>query len=261
MMSTPELTEAQTARLAMRAGTWQGDTLYRAPGFVQTNLVVVPQSEAYEFLLYCQRNPQACPVLEVTDAGNPEPKYSAPGADLRTDLPKYAIYRNGVREEDHEEIKNLWHDDSVAFLIGSGMTFDFALHRAGVPKYEGRPHWMVRTNLQTVPAGKFRGPVIATMRWMTAQQAIIATQVTARFYRNHGAPIHIGDPSLIGADLQNPLVGGPVPEIPREVVPVFWACGVTPQYAALECQLPLMITHAPRHAFITDLQADQICLP
>lgn len=258
-MST--LSPAQEARLQMRNGTWQGDTLYHAPGFVQCNLVIVPRSEAYEFLLYCNRNPKSCSVLDVTDVGNPEPKYSAPGADLRTDLPKYAIYRNGVREEDRSDIKDLWRDDFVAFLIGSGMTFDEALRRAGVLPYQNKPHWMVKTDLQTIPAGKFRGPVIATMRWMTTEQAIIATQVTSRFYRNHGAPIHIGNPELIGADLENPIAGGPVPDIPKNVVPVFWACGVTPQYSALESKLELMITHAPRHAFITDLRADQICLP
>lgn len=255
------LTEAQAARLAMRRGEWEGNTIYKVPGNVQANLVVLPHSEAYDFLLYCQRNFKACPVIEVTDTGSFEPKNSAPGADLRTDLAKYAVYREGVRQEDRTEIADLWRDDSVAFLIGSGMTFDFALQRAGVPKYQGREHWLVKTALQTTPAGRFRGPLIATMRWMTAQQAIAATQVTSRFYMNHGAPIHIGDPELIGAEVENPLMGVPVTEIPKEVVPVFWACGVTPQWAALECKLDLMITHAPRHAFITDLKADQICLP
>ena len=252
---------AALARAAMRSGEWTGETLYHAPGYVQANLVVLPQADSYDFLLFCQRNPKACPILEVTDTGNPQPEYSAPGADLRTDLPRYCVYRNGMRTEERFDILDLWREDFVAFLIGSGMTFDEALRRAGVLPYNGQPHWIVKTNLPTTPAGKFHGPVIATMRWMTPAQAIIATQVTSRFYRNHGAPIHVGDPKLIGADLKNPIVGGPVPPIPADVLPVFWACGVTPQWAALESGIDLMITHAPRHAFITDLLADQICLP
>lgn len=260
-MSTPIEHDPRAARLAMRRGDWTGETLYHAPGYVQANLVILPQSEAYEFLLFCQRNEKTCPILEVTDTGDPHPKYSAPGADLRTDLPKYCVYRYGNLAEERASIEDLWQNDFVAFLIGSGMTFDEALRRAGVLPYQGRPHWIVKTNLRTVPAGRFQGPVIATMRWMTPQQAIIATQVTARFYKNHGAPIHVGDPDIIGTDLQNPIAGGPVPELPKDVTPVFWACGVTPQWAALERKIPLMITHAPRHAFITDLLADQICLP
>lgn len=245
----------------MRRNEWVGNTLYKVPGYVQSNLVVLPQSDAFDFLRYCQRNFKACPLIEVTDPGDPEPRMAAPGADLRTDLAKYAVYRKGVRGEDVTDIVDLWRDDHVAFLIGSGMTFDFALQRAGVPKYQGREHWLIKTTVPTVPAGKFHGPLIVTMRWMTPAQAVIATQVTSRFYMNHGAPVHIGDPSLIGADLENPLMGEPVRDIPRDVMPVFWACGVTPQWVALEAKLELMITHAPRHAFITDLLADQICLP
>jgi uncharacterized protein YcsI (UPF0317 family) len=155
----------------MRRGEWTGETLYQAPGFVQANLVVLPRSEAYDFLLFCGRNEKACPVLEVTDTGNTTPQFCAPEADLRTDLLRYAIYRDGVRKEDRTEIMELWRDDFVAFLIGSGMTFDEALRRAGVFPYRDKPHWIVTTELQTVPAGKFRGPIIATMRWMTPQQA------------------------------------------------------------------------------------------
>ena len=245
--------------MAMRRGEWTGPTVYRVPGYVQCNLVVLPRADAYDFLLYCQRNPKPCPLIEVTDTGDPEPRHSAPGADLRTDLPRYAVYRNGIRGADVAEIRDLWREDSVGFLIGSSLTFDQALESAGVPK--SKDVWVLRTAISTVPAGKFGGPLVVTMRWMTPAQAVIASQLTGRFPFNHGAPIHIGDPAAIGADLEHPIAGEPVTEIPEGTMPVFWACGVTPQVAAMESKPELMITHAPGHAFITDLRADEFCIP
>lgn len=242
----------------MRRGEWTGPTKHTVPGYVKCNLVVLPRADAYDFLVYCQRNPKPCPLVEVTDPGDPEPKMSAPGADLRTDLPRYAVYRNGAREEDVTDIRRLWRDDSVAFLIGSGMTFDDPLERAGVPKVKT---WVLTTNIPTIPAGKFHGPVVVTMRCWTPAQAIIACQLTSRFPFYHGAPIHMGDPASIGADLTHPIVGEPLEKIPDGLMPVFWACGVTPQRAALEAKIELMITHTPGHAFITDLLADRICTP
>lgn len=255
----PSPNEAREARLAMRQGQWTGTTVYKVPDHVQCNLVVLARDLAYEFLLYCQRNPKPCPVIEVTDVGNPEPRFSAPGADLRTDLPKYRVWRKGLLADETHEIKHLWQDDSVAFLIGSSLTFDQALVRAGVPR--SQEVWVLNTALETVGAGRFKGPLVVTMRWMTPAQAVIATQLTGRFPGNHGAPIHIGDPEEIGADLKRPIYGQPVNAIPKKVMPVFWACGVTPQKAAELAKPELMITHAPGHGFITDLKADQICLP
>ena len=242
----------------MRRKAWTGPTKHQVPGYVKCNLVVLDRKHAYDFLLYCQRNPKPCPLIEVADTGNPEPKLSAPGADLRTDLPKYAIYRNGIREADQTDILDLWTDESVAFLIGSGMTFDDPLERAGVPKTQT---WLYETSLQTMPAGRFFGPVVVTMRLMTPAQAVIACQLTGRFVYNHGAPLHLGDPEAIGINLEQPLVGPPLKDIPDGLMAVFWGCGVTPQYAALACKLDLLIAHAPAHAFVTDLKADQICLP
>jgi uncharacterized protein YcsI (UPF0317 family) len=253
------LSAAQAARLAIREGRHAGTTRGLAPGYVQCNLVVVPQAHAYDLLLYCQRNQRACPVMEVTDAGDPQPRRLAPGADLRTDLPRYAVYRRGVREPDVTDLRALWRADFVAFLIGSGITFDQALERAGVPT--DRHRWVLRSSLPTESAGIFRGRLVVTMRWLTPQQAIVATQVTSRFPFNHGAPIHIGDPAAIGADLADPLFGGPVGPLPEGLVPVFWACGVTPQQAALDAKIELLIAHAPAHGFVTDLRADEVCTP
>lgn len=253
------MNEAQQARLAMRRGEWTGPTVYKIPGHVQCNLVVLPKADAYEFLLYCQRNPRPCPLIDVTDPGDPTPRLAAPDADLRTDLPRYAVYRRGIRCDDVTDIRALWREDSVGFLIGSSLTFDDALERAGVPK--SQEVWVLDTTLPTTPAGKFQGPMVVTMRWMTPAQAVIAGQLTGRFPFNHGAPIHLGDPHAIGADLDHPIYGEPVKTIPNGVMPVFWACGVTPQRVAITTKPELMITHAPGHAFITDLRADQVCIP
>lgn len=252
-------TEAQSARLAMRRSEWTGPTVHHAPHYVQANLVVLPQAYAYDFLLYCQRNPKACPLLEVTDPGCYEPRMTAPGADLRTDLPRYAVYRHGQRMDDVLDILDLWRDDSVAFLIGSSLTFDEPLARAGIPQCQSV--WVLQTSLTTVRAGLFHGQLVVSMRWMTPGQAIVAAQLTARYPFNHGAPIHIGDPAEIGADLAHPIFGEPVASIPDGIMPVFWACGVTPQLAVLNAKPDLFIAQAPGHGFITDLLVDRICTP
>jgi uncharacterized protein YcsI (UPF0317 family) len=255
-MKATAIPESQRVRQAIRDGAITGTSRGLAPGFVQCNVAIMPKAFAFDFLLYCQRNQRACPVLEVLDAGDPMPHKLAPTADLRTDCARYSVFVDGERQADRTDIKDLWRDDLVSFLIGSGITFDDALERAGVPT--DRDRWVVRTNQPTAPAGSFRGDLIATMRWLTPAQAIIAVQVSARFPFNHGAPIHIGDPAGIGADLAAPMFGGPVPPLPADKTAVFWACGVTPQSAAEAARLPLFIVHAAAHSFITDLPADRL---
>jgi uncharacterized protein YcsI (UPF0317 family) len=250
---------ARLARQAIRDGRHTGSSRGLAMGYVQCNLVVLPKAHAFDFLLYCQRNPKACPVLEVTDPGSPEPRRIAPGADLRTDLARYTVWRDGRREPDRTDLHELWRDDLIAFLIGSGITFDQALERAGVPT--DRDRWVLNTSLSTESAGRFAGPLVVTMRWLTPEQAIIATQVSARFPFNHGAPIHIGDPKAIGADLTRPLFGPPVEQVPANRIAMFWACGVTPQAAAEQAGLDLLIAHAPAHSCVSDLLADRLCSP
>ncbi len=255
-MNADGLLESQRIRREIRDGRITGTSRGLALGFVQCNLAIMPKANAFDFMLYCQRNQRSCPVLEVTDPGDPVPRKLAPKADLRTDCARYAIFVDGTRQDDRTDIKELWRDDLVAFLIGSGITFDGALERAGVPT--DRYRWVLRTDRPTEPAGPFRGDLIVTMRWLTPQQAITAVQVSSRFPFNHGAPIHIGDPAAIGADLGNPLFGGKVPAMPEGLTAVFWACGVTPQAAAENAKLPLFIAHAPAHSFITDLPADHL---
>jgi len=243
-------------RQAIRQGRYTGGTGGLAPGYVQANLVILPQAQAYDFLVFCQRNPRPCPLIEVTDPGNPEPVGVAPGADLRTDLPRYRIYREGRLEAEVTDITREWRRDFVAFLLGCSFTFEAALLQAGVPVRhieEKRIVPMWRTNLPCRPAGIFRGPMVVSMRPIPAPLIPRAVTVTARFPMAHGAPIHIGNPARIGiADVTRPDWGEPATFYPGEE-PVFWACGVTPQAVALEARLPLVITHAPAHMFVTDL--------
>jgi uncharacterized protein YcsI (UPF0317 family) len=226
-----------------------------APGFVQANLVVLPRESAFDFLLFTQRNPKPCPLLEVVEAGSAEPRVMAPGADLRTDLPRYRLYRDGELVDEPIDLTPFWSDDLVSFLIGCSFTFESALIEAGVPvrhveQCTNVPMYI--TSIPTVPAGAFHGPTVVSMRPIPAGQVVRAVQVTSRFPAVHGAPIQIGDPAAIGIrDLARPDLGDPV-EIRAGEVPVFWACGVTPQAVAMASKPRLMLTHAPGHMFITD---------
>ena len=248
--------DPSSVRAAIRAGGWTGTTAGLAPGRVQTNLVVLPHRLAYDFLRFCVANPKPCPVIEVTEAGSPEPARSAPGADLRTDVPRYRVFRDGEAAQDVGDIAALWREDLVAFLIGCSFTFERALIAAGLPVRHIEEEVtvpMYRTSIQCRPAGAFSGPLVVSMRPYEPAQALAATQITSRFPTMHGAPVHIGDPAAIGiADLGAPDYGDAVTVRSGEV-PVFWACGVTPQAAASAARPELMITHAPGRMFVTDL--------
>ena len=242
-------------RALVRSGEWSGVTVGLAPGHVQANLAILPRDLAFDFLLFCQRNPKPCPLLEVLEPGSFEPKSTAPGADLRSDLPLYRVYMHGQIEGEDKDIRSLWRDDLVSFLLGCSFTFERALLSSGIPlRYveEGKNVSMYITNIETTPAGVFSGPMVVTMRPIPRRQVVRAVQVTSRFPSVHGAPVHIGDPEAIGiADLTRPDFGDPT-DVREGEVPVFWACGVTPQVLALRCKPPLMITHSPGHMFITD---------
>jgi uncharacterized protein YcsI (UPF0317 family) len=247
----------QEIRRLARVGEWTGLTAGLAMGYVQANLVIVPRDSAFDFLLFCQRNPKPCPVLDVTEPGNPEPGLVAQGADLRTDLPRYRVYRHGELVEEPDNLQSHWRDDFVGFLTGCSFTFEKALQDAGLPVRHleaGCNVPMFRTNIVCRPAGALRGPMVVSMRPMTMEQAIRAVQVCDRFPRAHGAPVHIGDPGRIGIrDVTKPDFGDAV-DIRSGEVAVFWACGVTPQAVAMEARLPLLITHKPGHMFVTDLR-------
>ncbi|NCJ06130.1 putative hydro-lyase [Synechococcales cyanobacterium C] len=250
-------------RQACRDGTLDTPTPGLAPGYVQANLVVLPQSYAYDFLLFCQLNPKPCPLLDVTDRGNPEPKRIAPNADIRTDLPRYQVFRKGEWVEETKNISAHWQGDLVAFLIGCSFSFEAAMLNAGLTVRhieEEKNVPMYKTTIATVPSGIFSGPMVVSMRPLPAHQVLQSVEVTRAYYRAHGAPIHIGDPAAIGIhDLACPDYGDAV-TIREGEVPVFWACGVTAQTALLQAKTELAITHAPGHMFVSDLMDKDVLL-
>jgi uncharacterized protein YcsI (UPF0317 family) len=242
-----------------RRGAFVAPTTGAARDYVQVNLVILEAALAREFEDFCRANPGPCPLLETTDVGSFEPKRMAPGADLRTDLPRYRVLRHGQPVERPTDILDLWADESaqlVAFLIGCSFTFESALLRAGVPVRhleEGKNVPMYRTRVSCRAVGAFSGPLVVSMRPMTEEQAAVATTITAAMPLVHGAPVHIGHPRELGiVDILNPDYGEAVTIQPHEV-PVFWACGVTPMEAIMRARPPLAVTHEPGHMLVTDV--------
>jgi uncharacterized protein YcsI (UPF0317 family) len=247
----------------IRQGKLVQTTSGMAPGNVQANLAILPKDLAFDFLLFCQRNPKPCPLLEVVEAGEVEPKQFAPGADLRTDVPKYRVYQHGEMTAEVEDVSEFWRDDLVSFMLGCSFSFEEALIRAGISMRhmeQGTTVPMFITNIQTTPAGKFSGPMVVSMRPIPQEQVVRAVQVTSRFPAVHGAPVHLGSPKSIGIkDVFQPDFGDPV-EIKDGEEPVFWACGVTPQAVAMNTRPPFMITHAPGYMFITDKKDEDLAV-
>ncbi len=249
-------------REQVRSGNWTTSTSGAATGYIQANLVMLPEEAAFEFLLFCVRNSKPCPILDVLEPGQMEPAI-APGADLRSDVPKYRIFRHGKIEKEVKDVTDLFTEDMVSFLLGCSFSFENALLAAGVPVRnieEGKNVSMYITERKCRPSGRFSSPLVVSMRPMTPEQAIRATQVTTRFHLTHGAPVHIGPPRELGInDLERPDFGDPVEIKPGEI-PVFWACGVTSTLAATSASLPLVITHAPGHMFVSDLKDEDLTL-
>ena len=256
-------TNPRELRDLIRKGEISTFTGGMAPGHVQANLVILPRDLAFDFLLFCQRNPKPCPLLEVVEAGSAEPKRFAPGADLRHDLSKYRVYRHGEMVAEETDISHYWQDDFVSFLLGCSFTFDNALMRAGISLRhieQGVNVSMFITNIETEPAGVFSGPMVVSMRPIAPEKVVRAVQVTSRFPSVHGSPVQIGDPAAIGIqDIHRSDMGDPL-EVQEGEVPIFWACGVTPQAVAMRSKPPLMITHSPGHMFITDVRDEDLAV-
>jgi uncharacterized protein YcsI (UPF0317 family) len=248
--------DAASWRAAFRRGEWQTHTSGLASDRVQGNLVVLPARWVFDFLRFCQRNPKPCPVLAVGEPGNPALPTLGEDIDIRTDLPRYRVWRDGALVAEPTDVTDLWRDDLVSFVIGCSFSFEQALLEEGIRLRhvdEGKNVAMYRTNVPTVAAGPFSGPMVVSMRPLRAADAIRAVQITSRFPSVHGAPVHLGDPREIGiADLARPDYGDAV-DILRGELPVFWACGVTPQAALLAARPEFCITHAPGAMLITDL--------
>jgi len=252
---TAHLSTGGEVRAAARAGRLRGQTAGLAPGHVQGNLVILPESLAFDFLRYCVRNPRPCPVIGVGEPGDPAMPTLGGDIDIRSDLPLYRVWRDGELVEEVADVRALWRDDLVAFVIGCSFSFEEALLADGLPLRHvaaGRNVAMFRTSLPTEPAGPFRGPLVVSMRPFSPSDALRAARITARYPSVHGAPVHIGDPAAIGiADLASPDYGDPTEPAPGDI-PVFWACGVTPQAALAAARVDFCITHAPGCMLVTD---------
>ena len=250
--------DARGLRNAVRAGEHTGPTAGLAPGYTQANLVALPAADAFDFLRFCVAEPEAVP-----GARRHRPRLPRAGADgaraptCARDVPRYRIWRDGELVDEPLDASEHWRDDLVGFLIGCSFTFERALEAEGLPirhVEQGVNVPMYRTAVDCTPAGRFSGPLVVSMRPMTPPQAIRATQVTSRYAPVHGAPVHVGEPAAIGiGDLGAPDYGDPV-EIRDGELPVFWACGVTPQAVAVASRPELMITHSPGHMFVTDVR-------
>jgi uncharacterized protein YcsI (UPF0317 family) len=260
-LQAPIADDPRVVRLAIRSGWRPAHTAGIARGFVQANVVILERAMAGDFLRYCTRNPKPCPVLAVAEPGDARLPTLGYDLDIRTDLPRYRVWRHGELVDQPADISALWRDDLVTFALGCSFSFEKALLEAGVRLrhiVEGRNVAMFRTSIDTVPAGPFRGPLIVSMRPLRAADAIRAVEITSRYSSVHGAPIHIGDPGLIGiSDLSRPDEGDPIAVMPEEI-PVFWACGVTPQAAIAAARPALCITHFPGAMLITDMRDYQL---
>ena len=255
------LQSGRDVRLACRSGCLDGPTAGLAPGFVQGNLAILPRDWADEFLRFCVANPKPCPLIGIAEPGDSRLPSLGADLDIRTDLGRYRVWRNGELAAEPADIRAAWRDDLVSFVIGCSFSFEEPLIAAGIPMRHivcGCNVSMYRTNMPTTPAGRFHGPLVVSMRPLKPADAIAAVQITSRLSAVHGAPVHIGFPEAIGIpDLDRPDFGDAVPMEPGEL-PVFWACGVTPQAAIAAARPPFAITHAPGRMLVTDLKSAQL---
>lgn len=259
--SIASIAAVRSLRERIRAGEFQSHTSGVAEDFVQGNVVILPQKYAKDFAAFCERNPKPCPVLALGDAGEPTLRSLGADIDIRTDVPRYRVWRNGELAAEPTDIQSVWRDDLVTFVIGCSFSFEWALAQEGIALRhvnQGKNVAMYRTNVATTPAGVFYGPMVVSMRPLNAKDAVRAYEITSRYPRVHGAPVHVGDPSVLGiADLQRPDYGDAV-EVKPDETPVFWACGVTPQAAITQAKPDFCITHAPGSMLITDLLNSQL---
>jgi uncharacterized protein YcsI (UPF0317 family) len=264
-MVNAETLKPAEARQIIREGRYIGVTGNWCMGYAKANLAVLPKSLAYDFLLFCVRNPKPCPVLDVTEVGSPEPRHIAPGADIRYDIPKYRIIIKGEVVDEPTDIAKYWRDDMVAFLTGCSFSFEEALLKAGIPsRYldnaKDQVNPIYKSNIDCEPSGRFHGKMACSMRPIPAKLVPRAVQVTSRFPNVHGAPLHIGDPATIGIkDINTPDWGAAPTLLPGDV-PVFWACGITPQLVALSSKPEIMITHYPANMFISDVTNESLAV-
>ena len=253
----------QALRDNIRRAEHTGNTSGYAPGHVQCNIVILPAEQANDFLRFCQLNPKPCPLIAASNAPGDHCLPSLGNIDIRFDVPSYRIFKDGELSDECNDIAQIWRDDLVTFALGCSFSFEEALLADGLEVRnvtEALNVPMYRTNLDCVAAGPFAGKMVVSMRPFAARDAIRAVQICTRFPAVHGAPIHLGDPALIGiADIRQPDYGDAV-SIHEDELPVFWACGVTPQVALEAAKLPFAITHSPGCMLVTDLRNSQLAI-
>lgn len=246
---------ARDVRMRVRRGEWRHQTSGSAPGIVQGNVAIFPERWAHDFLVFCRANPKSCPLISVSEPGNPLLPDLGRDIDIRTDVPQYCIFEDGQRVKVTHDIRDLWRDDLVTFVLGCSYSFEEALVAEGIrlrhlERGTGVP--VFRSNIAMKAAGPFSGEIVVSMRSFNASDSHRVAQITSRYPLLHGGPVHVGDPREIGiADLMKPDWGDPVPVMPGEI-PMFWGCGVTPQLAIERARLPFCITHKASHMLITD---------
>lgn len=259
------MTEASpnALRAAIRQGQFAKPTSGQCPGYLQANMAILPQAFAEDFATFCAINSQPCPLIEKLDIGNPHPKTcvlnneQGTAGDVRSDLPKYRIYRNGLLVEEVSNVQAYWQQDLVTFLLGCSFTFERALQEYGIPVRnidEGKNVSMYKTNRMCTSVGIFQQvPLVVSMRPIRKDLVHLAVQITAQFPQAHGAPIHCGDPSVLGIQDLSKVDFGDAVTVLDDEVPCFWACGVTAIMSAIQAKSDICITHSPGHMFVTDL--------
>lgn len=259
--ANPAAIQPADARAAFRAGLVTPTSGW-SRGYAQVNVLSIPREQAFDLLLFAQRNPKPCPILGVLEAGETTGPLLA-GGDIRTDVPKYTVYHDGVKVDEPTDITTFWRDDLVTFLFGCSFTFEAALQDGGVRIAhidQGVNVPMYLTNRDAAPAGAMSGPLVVSMRPVPAAQVADAVRITSRYPAVHGAPVHVGNPEELGININSPDFGDAV-KIPDGHLPVFWACGVTPQAAVMQSRPPLAIGHAPGHMLITDARDSDYLVP
>lgn len=255
-MNYSQMDPTEVRRL-IREGEITGPTSGMCAGYAQANLVILPKDLAYDFLLFTQRNQKSCPILEVSDMGSRSLKYIANNVDIAKDIPKYRVYEDGILTGEYTSVEHLWRDDFVSFLIGCSFSFESELLEAGISIRHIEENCnvpMFKTNIECEPAGIFNGKMVVSMRPIPYDQIVKSVMVTGTMPKVHGAPIHIGNPSVIGiSDVTKPDFGDSV-QIKEGEVPVFWPCGVTPQSVVMNVKPKIVITHSPGHMLITDVK-------
>lgn len=260
-MSEAEITNMTPTefRHVVRRGEWTGGSEMACRGYAQANVTIVPKDYAYDFLVFCNRNPRPCPVIDITEVGDPHPRLMAPEADLRTDLTRYKVFKDGELVDEPTDISDYWRDDLIGFLLGCSFSFEWLLRAANV---NFRTMGAFITNIQCEPAGRFSGPMVVSGRlFKDAYDAIRAIQITTRCLAVHGPPVHVGDPAVIGVKdiTQADFDARPdiAPQQPGEIV-MFWGCGITPEMTVKKTKLPLMITQGDVDLLVTDRLTEEL---